>query len=270
MDFTAWKLIPHTKFLSGQTFRWGPCRPEVCISFQIAIYKNKYISHNLSSLESNQYLATFAQVQPGLLIFFFFPKCHSVHDGTIFFNVSFYDKQLWTTIFCPTWGNYPLPGQVSNSASAWIKLCWCWLSFLATPTQYFHSSSNQHWTLKIVQQVRHLPNESTRHWRTFNRMIFTPTENTASMQAWGRNLSQAKMKKSTGISQKESSSLCSNCYLTKKEAENTQWYKCFKAKLIDHPNSSTMRSIFQFIIWQAFSFLVCFRQHHRFKSLEGM
>lgn len=78
------------------------------------------------------------------------------------------------------------------------------------------------------------------------------------------------MKKSTGISQKESSPLCNNCYLTKKEAESTQWYKCFKVKLIDHPNSSTMRSIFQSIIWQAFPFLVCFRQHHRFKPLEGM
>lgn len=269
MDFSAWKWIPYTKFLSGQTYRWGLCLPEVWMCFQIAVYKNKDISHSLSSFKSNQYLATFAWVQPGLLIIITFSKCHSVHNGTIFFNLSFYDKQLYT-IACPTWSNYPFPGQVSNSASAWIKLCWCWLSFLAMPTQYFHTSSNQHRMIKVVQQVRYLPNESTRHWRSFNRMIFTPAENIASMQVWGRNLSWAKMKKSTGISQKESSSLCSNCYLTKKEAENAQWYKCFKVKLIDHPNSSTMRSIFQFIIWQAFSFLVCFRQHHRFKSLEGM
>lgn len=124
--------------------------------------------------------------------------------------------------------------------------------------------------IKVVQQVRHLPNKSTRHWRNLKRMISTPTENIASMQVWVRNLSWAKMKKSTGISQKESSSLCSNCYLTKKEVENTQWCKCFKAKVIDHPNSSTTRSIFRFIIWQALSFLACFRQHYRFKSLEGM
>lgn len=62
IDFTAWKWIPYTKFLSGQTFRCGPCLPEICMCFQIAIYKNKYISYNLSYLESNQYLATFAQV----------------------------------------------------------------------------------------------------------------------------------------------------------------------------------------------------------------
>lgn len=254
MDFTVWKWIPYKKFLSGQTLRWRPCLPEVCMCFQTAIYKNKYLSYNLCYLESNQYLTTFAQVQPGLLIIITFSKCHSVHDGTIFFNLPFYDKQLCATIACPTWGNYPFPGQVSNSASAWVKLCWCWLSFLAIPTQYFHTSSNQHWMIKKVQQVRHLPNESTRHWRNFNRIIFTPTENIASMQVWGRNLSWTKMKKSTGISQKESSSLCSNWYLTKKEAENTQWYKHFKVKLIDHPNFSTMR-IFQFIIWQAFSYV---------------
>lgn len=124
-------------------------------------------------------------------------------------------------------------------------------------------------TIKTVQQVRHLPNESTRHCRNFSWMIFTPTENIASMQVGGRNLSWVEMKKSTDISQKESWSLCSNCYLTRKEAENAQWYNCFKVKFIDHPNSSTMRNIFQFVIRQAFSFLVCFRQHHRFKSLEG-
>lgn len=124
-------------------------------------------------------------------------------------------------------------------------------------------------TIKTVQQVRHLPNESTRHCRNFSWMIFTPTENIASMQVGGRNLSWVEMKKSTDISQKESWSLCSNCYLTKKEAENAQWYNCFKVKFIHHPNSSTMRNIFQFVIRQAFSFLVCFRQHHRFKSLEG-
>ena len=124
--------------------------------------------------------------------------------------------------------------------------------------------------IRTVQQVRHLPNESTRHWRNFSWMIFIPTENIASMQAGGRNLSWVEMKKSTEISQKESWSWCSNCYLTKKEAENAQWYKCFKVKFIDHPNSSTMKSIFQFVIRQAFSFFVCFRQHHRFKSLEGI
>lgn len=98
MDFAVWKWIPRTKFLSGQTFRSSPCLPQVHVCFQIAIYKNKYISHSLSPLGSNQRLATFTQVQPGLLIIITFSKCHSVHDGTIFFcNVSFYDKQLCTT-----------------------------------------------------------------------------------------------------------------------------------------------------------------------------
>lgn len=212
-------------------------------------------------------MATFAQVLPGLLITIF-SKCRSVHDGTIFFNLLFYDRQLCRIIACPTWGKYPFPGQVSNSASAWLKLCWCWLSFLAMPTQYFHTSSNQHWMIKVLQQDSYLTKESTRHWRSLNRMIFTPRENIASVQVWGRNLSWAKMKKSTGNSEKESSSLCSNCYLTRKEAENAQWCKWFKVKLIDHPNSSTMRSIFQFIIWQAFS-LLCVLDNTHFSHWKG-
>lgn len=76
----------------------NPRLPQVHMCFQIAIYKNKYISHSLSPLESNQHLATSTQVQPGLLIIITFSKCHSVHDGTIiFFNLSFYDKQSCTT-----------------------------------------------------------------------------------------------------------------------------------------------------------------------------
>lgn len=182
----------------------------------------------------------------------------------IFFNLSFYDKQL-----CKKNHEIGTPSQVKLATeyqlgSSWFEVDCLFFQFQDSIFILFQIITGM---IRTVQQVRYLPNESTRHWRNFSRMIFTPTENIASMQVWGRNLSWEEMKKSTEISQMESWSLCSNCCPTKK-AENAQWYRCFK--FIDHPNSSTMRSIFHFIIRQAFSFLVCFTQHHRFKSLQGM
>ena len=215
MDFAVWKWIPHTKFLSGQTFRSSSCLSQVHLCLQIAVYKNKYISCSLGPLESNQLLLLKYSQDFWLLLLLLNAILSTMAQS---FCLTF--RFLTSNRAQPTWGNHTFPG---NSASAWIKLCWGWLSFFARLHSIFLSLPVTPGMIRTAQQVRHLPNESTRQWRNFSWTIFTPMENITSTQVGRRNLSWVEKKKSMEISQKESWSLCGNCYPTKKEAEKTEW-----------------------------------------------